>query len=184
MMSDSGKMPVRQPSIAVGHPDVLDLDGPAQERLAGRAVARSSRSTRPLLVQTRLRLPTDSASAMRAGVGIGDDPQPVDIVMLGQHGGKFGASAGDDVDRAGRHVGIFDAPGRGRSPPADSAADGTATTVLPMASAGATSEIRPSSGASSRATMPMTPTGSCSASVTARAGGWCTRPSNLSAMPA
>ena len=27
----------------------------------------------------------DSASAARAGLGIGDDPEPVDVVMLGQH---------------------------------------------------------------------------------------------------
>ena len=57
-------------------------------------------------------------------------------------------------------------------------------TVFPMASAGAIMDTRPRSGASSGATMPMTPTGSCNPSVTARAGGWWTLPSNLSAMPA
>ena len=53
-----------------------------------------------------------------------------------------------------------------------------------MAIAGASSETKPSSGASSGQTMPITPIGSCSASVTSRSGVPCTAPSYLSAQAA
>src|SRR5256885_8855167 len=56
-----------------------------------------------------------------------------------------------------------------------------ATTALPIAIAGATSETKPSSGASSGQATPITPIGSFIASVTMRNGVWCTSPSHLSA---
>ena len=56
-----------------------------------------------------------------------------------------------------------------------------ATTVLPVAIAGTTTETNPSSGCSDGAATPTTPTGSFIASVTPRIGVWCTWPSHLSA---
>src|SRR2546421_5290476 len=50
------------------------------------------------------------------------------------------------------------------------ASDGTATTVLPTATAGATSDTNPSSGCSSGQAIPITPMGSFMASVTPRIG--------------
>jgi aldehyde dehydrogenase (NAD+) len=61
------------------------------------------------------------------------------------------------------------------------ASDGTAITRLPSAIAGATSELKPSRGASFGQMMPITPTGSFSATVMPCIGGWCARPSYLSA---
>ena len=64
------------------------------------------------------------------------------------------------------------------------AALGTATTALPIAIAGATSETKASSGASSGQTMPITPQGSFIASVTKFFCVARTAPSYLSAKPA
>ena len=64
------------------------------------------------------------------------------------------------------------------------AAEGTATTALPIAMAGMMSEMKPSSGASSGQTMPMTPHGSFIAMVTKRVRVAWTAPSYLSAKPA
>ena len=61
---------------------------------------------------------------------------------------------------------------------------GTTTTQLPIAIAGATSETKPSSGASSGQTIPITPQGSFIARVTKRLLVACTAPSYLSAKPA
>ncbi len=58
------------------------------------------------------------------------------------------------------------------------------TTRLPMASAGISSDTKPSSGASSGQRMPITPQGSCIASVTWRDFVACTWPSYLSAQAA
>ena len=53
--------------------------------------------------------------------------------------------------------------------------------VLPIATAGATSDTNESSGRSSGHAIPITPIGSCIAIVTLRIGGLWTTPSNLSA---
>ena len=46
----------------------------------------------PLVVQTRFRLPIELGfGRLGAGLGIGDQPQAVDVVVLGQHRGEFGA---------------------------------------------------------------------------------------------
>src|SRR5690606_10262047 len=62
--------------------------------------------------------------------------------------------------------------------------DGTTTTVLPMATAGATSETKAKSGRSSGQPMPRTPMGSGTARVTWRPRVRCTAPSYLSAQAA
>ena len=62
--------------------------------------------------------------------------------------------------------------------------EGITTTVLPIAIAGATSEMKPSKGYSSGQAMPMTPIGSFIARLTPRKGGRWTLPSYLSAQAA
>ena len=62
--------------------------------------------------------------------------------------------------------------------------DGTRTQVLPMATAGAITEIRPRSGESSGQSAAITPQGSFIASATPRMGTDLTAPSNLSAQAA
>src|SRR3989442_11353841 len=64
------------------------------------------------------------------------------------------------------------------------ASDGIATTVFPTATAGATSETKPSSGSSSAAAMPTTPIGSFIASGTPPIVGGGAWPSYLSAQEA
>ena len=100
--------------------------------------------------------------------------------MLGERQRQGVRLAGHDIDDAGGNVRRVEHRieiGRAQG----MAAEGTATTQLPMAIAGMTSETNASSGASSGQTIPITPHGSFIASVTKRQRVACTAPSNLSA---
>src|SRR5262245_2619990 len=84
-------------SIAVGHPDVLDLDGAAQKIVAGegvRAPVERVALGRPDALEIADRL----GLGRLAGLGIRDDPQPVEVIVLGQHTAQLAALAGNDVD--------------------------------------------------------------------------------------
>ena len=142
-----------------------------------------SQSTSDEAVQVAFRLPADSASTLRRPDRVAEVPERVDVVVLGERRGERVAFAGDDVDDAARHVrGVEHLVEVGRA--RGWAREGTATTRLPMAIAGMTSETKASSGASSGQTMPMTPHGSFIASVTWRERVAWTAPSYLSAKPA
>src|SRR3954471_1345103 len=88
--------------LPVGHPDVLDLGGMAQEGLAlafrGEPVARSGVAPGGLQVPGRAAL--DQGDAF----GAAEIPVAGDLVMLREGLGQEVALAGHDVDHAGRHV--------------------------------------------------------------------------------
>ena len=100
---DVGTIPLRRqrPPRPRGDPDVLDFHRTPQKGIAGRKLRRpvdGPAAARPDALQIADRL----GLRLAAGLGVGDHPQPVDIVVPGQNPGEFGAAAGHDVDRAGR----------------------------------------------------------------------------------
>ena len=132
---------------------------------------------RPRALHVRRRRQLDRLHALaRAEV-----PHGVDVVVLGEHFRQRVLVAGDDVDDAAGNIRRFEHTDRSPSPRADGSATESTTVVLPVAIAGATSEMRPSSGNSSGHAMPITPIGSFIASATPRIGTLCTAPSYLSA---
>src|SRR5471032_3226306 len=169
---------------AVWYPDVLDLRGVRQHRAA--ASLRRTIPVASLGAADPGALERAGRQALDFGAAVGRAvvaPHRVNVRVRRQRARQFVRAAGDDVDHAVRQVRriehLIQVGGRERMRFRRHHHHAVASAM-----AGATSEMKPSSGASFGQTMPITPTGSFSATVMPCVGGWCTWPSYLSAQAA